>query len=210
MDRRRAERGVGPVARASRARFANSATRSGSLRGRSPGTRGSSVPLATSTPVAGIASSASATLRRVEAAGERDRDLARDRGGERDVHPHPGAARVGAAGGVEQDPRGTGVEERAGGRDVTRVGAAVPAATRRALDVGRPVCGDRGRRLVAVELDRVGVDGGDDLGQPVGGRSAVTSDDLGARVAGCRAPGEGRERGRLLERRARGASPARS
>ena len=53
---------LGRWRRASRARFVNTATRRGSLCGRRPSSRGASVPEATSTPTAGIASSASATL----------------------------------------------------------------------------------------------------------------------------------------------------
>ena len=53
-----------------------------------------------------------ADVRRVEAAGQRDRDLAGDGGGEGRVDPDPGAAGVGTAGGVEQDPGRAGVEER--------------------------------------------------------------------------------------------------
>ena len=52
----------GRSSRAALARFTNSATRNGSVRGRSPGSRGASTPLATSTPVAGMVRNASATL----------------------------------------------------------------------------------------------------------------------------------------------------
>ena len=60
--------GVGPNAtfgrssRAALARFTNNATRNGSLMGRSPGWRGNSTPDDTSTAVAGMVRSVSATV----------------------------------------------------------------------------------------------------------------------------------------------------
>ncbi len=58
-----------------------------------------------------------AHVRRVQATRQRDRHLAGDGRGEGRVDPDPGAARMRPAGGVEQDPAGTGVEERAGAPD---------------------------------------------------------------------------------------------
>ena len=90
--------------RAARARFAKSATRSGSLRGRCPATRAASTPEATSTPTAGIAQDRLADVRRVEPAGQDHRQGTGDGGREADRRPGAGAAGMWAAGRVEQDP----------------------------------------------------------------------------------------------------------
>ena len=128
--RRRAGRGgrasgrtarFGRSSRAARARFTNSATRSGSLRGRSPGDaralrrrtrRRRRRP-------------GSRGARRRRCAGSRppasdDRHLAGDGGGERGVGARAGAAGVRAAGGVEEEPLGAGGEEGSRPRATTR------------------------------------------------------------------------------------------
>ena len=103
----------------------------------------------------------------VQAAGERDRDLAGDRGGEAGVDAHPGPARVRPAGGVEQDAARRRRRGRPGRAATTASGSSVGAHPERLP--GRPAeARERGRRLVAAQLDRVGVDGGDDAAQRVG------------------------------------------
>ena len=104
-------RRLGRSRRAARARFTNSATLSGSLvrslvRRRAAAPR----PDATSTPIAGRRADGLADGRRSQAAGEDDRDLSGDRGGERRGGAGAGPARVRTAGGVEQQPRGAGRE----------------------------------------------------------------------------------------------------
>ena len=126
---------------------------------------------------------------RVEAAGERDRHLAGDRGGELDVDPGPGPARVRAAGGVEQDPRRRRRRGTRARRAMTASGR-VPGGHAERLP-RRPAGGrDRGRRLVAVELHDVGVERRDDLREAVRGQVRRDEDDLRARTR--RAPPSGR------------------
>ena len=100
-----------------------------------------------------------ADVRRVEAAGQGDRDLAGHGGGEGRVDADPGAARVGPAGRVEQDPGRAGGQERPrGAHHLVRDGARGHAQR---LGNGSADGGDGRRRLVAVELDLVGIHGGD-------------------------------------------------
>ena len=155
---------------------------------------GRSVPEATSTPVAGTARTASATF-----AGPRP--PARVTGTSRATAAasavstrSPGAARVRAAGGVEEDPRGARVQERAGAGETTS-SARSAAPTRSAFHTGRPDGRDGGRRLVPVELDRVGVDrrrspgrGGPPAGPPSRARSPGASPTVQPTARAWRAP----------------------
>ena len=87
----------------------------GSLRGRSPGDARGVGPRRDVHADRGHREHGLADVRRVEAAGQGDRDLAGDGGGEGRVDADPGAARVRTTGGVEQDPGRAGVQECPGG-----------------------------------------------------------------------------------------------
>ena len=183
---------LGRCRRASRARLTNSATASGSLRGRSPGRARVVRSRGHVHADRGNGEDRLRHVRRVEAAGQRDRHLARDGGCERRVDPDPGPARVRAAGGVEQDPASAGVQERAGaGDDIVRV--CVRAHAERLPDRASHR-GDGGGRLVAVELHLVGIDGGDDARELAGRQVRGHDDDLRARPGGrgrrAREPGQ--------------------
>ena len=120
-----------------------------------------------STPTAGTSRKRTGDVGRVEAAGEDDRNLAGNGGREGRRDPRAGPAGVRAAGRVEEDPLGAGGEERAGAIDDRRAGAGRAAAeTRSAFQTGRPAAATSSS-LVAGELDRVGIDGGDDLRDPL-------------------------------------------
>ena len=108
-----------------------------------------------------------------QAAGERDRDLARDRRGERGVDPRARAARVGPAGRVEQDPLGAGVEEGPGAPD--DVIGSIAGSDAQCLPCRTAEARRGPRQLVAVELDRVGVHGRQDAGKL--GDGQVRGDD---------------------------------
>ena len=120
------------------------------------------------------------------------RHLARDRGDEPRGGPRPGAARVHAAGGVEQDPGrargkgGPGSIDRGRGRGLA-LGPWSPPAARRAAG-GRPSRrvaegADEGIGFVAAELDRVGIDRGHDAASSLSDRSAVIATMAGRRSA---------------------------
>ncbi len=133
---------------------------------------------------------------RVEAAREDDRDPARH--GRGDVRPDAAAGAAGewAAGGVEEDAGRAGVEGGAhaglDGRRVVRVGRDVDDLPGRA---GRRR--DRGGRLRAGQLDRIGIRGGD-------GRREVRGRHVGRDEDDRRAPGAGQEpRGRASGRSGR-------
>ena len=180
--RRRAGRrwtGVGPKAtfgrssRAARARLTNSATRSGSFRGRSPGTRGRSTPDATSTPVAGTARSAPATLAGsrppARVTGTSRATAAASRSAARVPVP-PGCA---SARGVEEEPLDAGVEIGPAARheigDDRGDGFDGSAAGRwRTFQVRRGIAPRRLDRFGAAELDDVGVERGDDPFEALG------------------------------------------
>ena len=177
VDGRRAERRVGPVAagvagtlgeeRDARAGPCAAARRRRAAR---------SVPEATSTPMAGTARTASATL-----AGSRP--PARMTGTSRATaaasavstrRPVPPGMRP--AGGVEQDPRRRPRARNARARETTSSGAASEAPTPERLPRGATGGRDRRRRLVAVELDHVRVHGrAPPRRDPSAGRSAVTT-----------------------------------
>ena len=143
-----------------------SATRSGSLTGRIPGSRGRSTPDATSTAVAGIVAKRLRDVGRVQATGEDDRHLAGDRGGEALRGARAGPTRMRPAGRVEHDPVDPGVEEGSRARhEVGRGAGEVGGFRGRELEdlPGPPP--DRASlldRFAAGELDDVGVDAGDD------------------------------------------------
>ena len=88
------------------------------------------------------------------------------------LHAHAGATRVLAAGGVEQDPLGAGLEPGPGAAITTSGSSPRPDLQR--LPDGPPGLADDRYRLVAAQLDGVGVDGGDDGAEGVRTKSAVT------------------------------------
>ena len=182
MDRGRPSRDVGAVDPGARAPAStNRATRSGSLRGRSPATRGASTPgrdVDARRPA--IPRSAPATFAGSSPPARMTGQLAGDRGGQRGGGAGAGAARDAAAGRVEQEPLGPG---RRGGRGrLDGASATAAAGSRRRLgrqvedlpDGSRRRRRDLGRRLAAVELDRVRVEPADDLREPL--RSGVDGD----------------------------------
>ena len=105
--------------------------------------------------------------RRVEAAGEDDRDLAGNRGGERRRGAGPGAARVGTAGRVEEQAFGAGGEELATLRDDRCRGCShVRRLVARQVDDLPGLAPDRGDRrglLATGQLDGIRVEARDDL-----------------------------------------------
>ena len=153
----------GRSSRAARARLVNSATRTGSFRGRSPGTRGPSSRTRRRPRPPGWRGAPPATLAGCEAARQGDRQLARDRRGEPFGGSNTGAARMRTARGIEEKRLGAGVEpgattrhDRASrSRGVGRVGDGevenLPGPSR---DRSNDADG-----FVAAELDDVGVDG---------------------------------------------------
>ena len=110
------------------------------------------------------------------------------------------------AGGIEEDALGAGREE---GSAAPRVRGRRRASGRRrrarpaggaTFQAGRPSRGD-GDRLVAAELDRVGVDGGDDRVRACSAvASAVMATMRGRRPSGAAARTTPRQVGRLVER----------
>ena len=139
----------------------------------------------------------------MQPAGQRHRDLARDRGCDRRLDAHAGPARVLAAGGVEQDPLRAGLEPRAGTGDHD-LGIVARTDLERLPD-GPPRLSDGRRRLVAAQLDGIGIDGSDDVAKGVG--TNVGGDDDDARARGARrggGPGEAGERRSLLDRQLAG------
>ena len=127
-------------------------------------TRGASVPEATSTPVAGMARSASATLAGCSPPASVTGTWRATAAAMLRLHAHAGATRVPAAGGVEQDPLGAGLELRTGARPIDDVRVVVRPHLERLPD-GPSELRDGRDRLVAAQLDGVGVDGGDDAPQ---------------------------------------------
>ena len=121
-----------------------------------------------------------ADVGRVQTARQDDRHLARDRRGELLRHPRPGPARVRAARGVEQDPLRPGSEERPGPVDDRGWLVAVGRDPER-LPGGPSGRGDVLGRLVAGELDRVGIQGRDDLRDPLTAGVGGDRDDPGRR-----------------------------
>ena len=115
----------GRSSRAALARLTKSATLKASLRGRPsrrsramvPSRPRRSTPLATSTPMAGMLSSASATLAASRPPARMIGHLAGDGGGQLRRRAAPGAARERAAGRVEHDPGGPGGQVRPGSFD---------------------------------------------------------------------------------------------
>ena len=188
-DGRRAEGEVRAVVRGPRGRAStNSATRNGSLRGRCPATRGPSTPDATSTPTAGMARSAPATLAgsrpparmtgtsRATAAASRvdarrpcrpDAGRRRCRGGARSAP----AARYARPRDVEPRPRPRSRRPGSAAR-----GGGAPSRS------GRETVANDGDRFVAAELDDVGVDGVRRPFELVGRRSTVIATIAGAAV----------------------------
>ena len=121
-----------------------------------------------------------ADVRRVEAAGEEDRHLAGDRGGERRRDPRPGPAGMRAAGGVEQDPLGAGREERAGARDDVGRGRPSAPRTRSAFQAGRPAAATSSAVSSPESWTASGSSGGDDLGDPLAAGVGGDRDDRAA------------------------------
>ncbi len=132
--------------------------------------------------------------RRVEAAGKDDRDLARNRGGERRRGAGPGAARVGTSGRVEQQAFGAGREELATLRDDRRGGCGhVRRLVARQVDdlPGlAPDGGDRRGLLATGQLDGIRVEARDDLADPLLARIGGDGDDLRQAGGGRQCPGD--------------------
>ena len=128
---------------------------------------------------------------RIEATGEDDRDLAGDRPGKLDGDPLAAPARMRAARGVEKDSLGAGREE--GARPVDHGGCLVAISGNPNGLPGRSArSGDVGGALVAAELDAVGIEGGDDLGDPLRpGVGGDRDDPRRRRRQGAGDPGEG-------------------
>ena len=158
--------------RAARARFTNSATLSGSFAGARPATRGRSTPDATSTPTtAEPRERPRRPTPAIEAAGERHRQLAGDGGDERrrrrGCRCRRDAGRPRCRGGAaSRPPRGSSrPRSTTARRGAPRTSSPDPPRGRwSTFQAGRPIAGDQRRRLVAGELDRVGVERGHDLG----------------------------------------------
>ena len=164
-ERRRSGGRRGPRGHAS----TNRATRSGSLRGRSPGTAGARRPTRHRRRRPGWPAA-----RRPrwpgQAAGEGDRHFPGDRGGQSLGGARPGPARMRAARGVEEEPLDARREVGTATRRRASAATAAASAARRPADGGPSTSGaaDRARRrdgFGAAELDDVGVDRGDDRGR---------------------------------------------
>ena len=119
-----------------------------------------------------------------ETASQRDGNLAGNGRGQHRVHAGAGAAGMRPARGVQQDPLGASAQKRVSAIHDGRGRVAGTNAER--LPDGTADSGDGRCGLVAVELDRVGINGRDDGGHV--GRRQVDGDDddpcRGSGVAG--------------------------
>ena len=205
MDRRRTEWQVGPVVAGGPGALGEERHAQRVLDvADGPATRGRSTPDATSTPTAGMARSGAGHIRRIEPAGQDDRQLARDCRGQPLGGAGSGAARVRPAGGVEEEALDTAGEVGMATRhdlagDAGRIAAGSPAGRWRTFQVRRPIAPRRLERLAAVELDDVGIESRIDGGKVRGRGVDGDRDHERAAIRRRRRPDQPRQVGGLVE-----------